>query len=287
MADGLVQYAFGRDLFGIPLTPDGRVVGLFGSNLLLGTFAAVLLPLLLWLAFERHVLLAAGGFALSAATVVLAGARMNLVMLAVAAGTVLPRLPRRWVIAVLAAGGLVAIAAGALSPAMQERAERVLALAHKFDFETVNHALTDRGYLWETAGRMVLDRPLAGVGAGAFGAAYDRYSARPDDVFASRHPQAIKPYHAHQMYVSIAAESGFTGLAAIIAAFVLVVRWYFRAPPARRAQAWPWLAGLLVAVFPLNSQPVLYTHWWFPPLLLLLCAGLAALDGEPPASAGA
>jgi O-antigen ligase len=280
MADGFMQYALGRDLFGIPLSDEGRVVGLFATNLRLGTFAAVLLPLALWLALERHAAFAAGAFALSAATVALAGARMNLVMLAVAAGSALFRLPRRWALAMLAAGGVAVVAAGAFSPAMQERAARALALTHSLDFETVNHALSGRGYLWETAARMALDRPLTGVGAGAFNAAYDRYSTRPGDIFASSHPQWEKPYHAHQMYISIAAESGFTGLAAIILAFALVVRWYVRADPARRAQAWPWLAGLLVAVFPINSQPVLYTHWWFAPLLLLLCAGLAALEGE-------
>ncbi len=286
MTDGFVQYVFGRDFIGIPLSEEGRVVGLFGDNLRLGTYSTVLLPPLLGLALERHAALAAGAFALSAATVALAGARMNIVMLAVAVGTALPRLPRRWALAMLAAGGIAIAAAGALSPMMQERVARVAALTRTLDFETVNHALTGRGYLWETAGRMTLDRPLTGAGAGAFGAAYDRYSTRPGDIFASGHPQWEKPYHAHQMYVSIAAESGLTGLAAILAAFVLVVRWYFRADPARRTQAWPWLAGLLVAVFPLNSQPVLYTHWWFPPLLLLLCAGLAALDGESPAPAG-
>lgn len=278
IADGFAQYVFGRDLLGIPLTDDGRVVGLFATNLRLATFAAMLLPIALWLVLERHAVLAAGAFALSAATVALAGARMNIVMLAVAAGTALFRLPRRWAVAMLAAGALAIVAAGALSPAMQERAARVVALTRSLNFETLNHALSGRLFIWETAGRMTLDRPLTGVGAGAFNAAYDRYSTRPDDVFASRHPQWEKPYHAHQMYVSIAAESGFTGLAAVILAFVLVVRWYFGANPARRAQAWPWLAGLLVAVFPLNSQPVLYTHWWFPLLLLLLCAGLAALE---------
>jgi len=280
VADGFIQSLFGKDLFGIPLTDDGRVVGLFATNLRLATFVAVLLPVALWLAFERHAALAAGAFALSAATVALAGARMNIVMLAVAGATALFRLPRRWAIAMLAAGGLAVAAAGMLSPAMQERAARVVALTRSFDFATLNHALSGRMLLWETAGRMALDRPLTGVGAGAFNAAYDRYSTRPDDVFRSTHPQWEKPYHAHQMYVSIAAESGFTGLAAVILAFVLVVRWYFAAAPPRRAQAWPWLASLLVAVFPLNSQPVLYTHWWFPLLLLLLCAGLAALEDE-------
>lgn len=280
MTDGFVQLIFGYDLFGIPLTPDGRVVGLFGTNLHLGTFTAVLLPIVLWFALERHTALAVGAFALSAAIVALAGARMNLVMLAVAAGALLGRLSRRWALGLLVAGALALGAASALSPAMQERFARAASVTHALDFETVNYVLSDRLYIWETAWHMLSDRPFVGVGTGAFAAAYDRYATRPDDVFRSGHPSANKPYHTHQMYVSIAAESGLVGLAAIVAAFVLVVIWYARAPRARRDQAWPYLMGLLVAVFPINSQPVLYTHWWFPPLLLLLCMGLAALDDD-------
>ncbi len=280
IADGLIQYAVGHDLFGIPLTPDGRMVGPFADNLRIGSFATVLLPLALWLALERHALLALGAVALSAVTVVLTGARMNLVMLAVAGGALLARLPRRWALGTLVIGLVAAAGATALSPAMQERLTRVAAVTAALDFESVDYALSGRLYIWDTAARMVLDRPLTGVGAGAFGAAYDRYASRPGDVFQSTHPEAEKPYHAHQMYVSIAAESGLVGLSAILAAFVLVVRWYARAPAPRRDQAWPYLTGLWVAVFPINSQPVLYTHWWFPPLLLLLCAGLAALDGD-------
>jgi hypothetical protein len=39
--------------------------------------------------------------------------------------------------------------------------------------------------------------------------------------------------------------------------------------------------GLLVTMFPLNSQPILYSGWWFPVLLLLTALMLAALDDKP------
>lgn len=281
IGDGLIQYFLGRDLIGIPLTPDGRVVGFFADNLRLGAFSAMLLPVLLWLAGPRWWL----SFALLALTgliVVLSGVRMSLVMLAVAAAVLFARLPRRYLLPAAAAIAAVVIGATALSPAMQERLERVAVT--RLDFETVDRALSGRLFIWETAGYMVGDRPLTGVGAGAFGAAYDRYATRAGDVFVSGREGSVRPYHAHQMYVSIAAESGLIGFGAILAAFGLVVRWYRRAPRARRDQAWPWAWALLVAVFPVNSQPVLYTHWWLPVLLLLLCASLAALDptADPP-----
>jgi len=82
------------------------------------------------------------------------------------------------------------------------------------------------------------------------------------------------------MYVSIAAETGFPGLLGLIAAVLFCVRWYWRTDPMRRQAAAPYAWSLLVVAFPINSQPVLYTLWWFPILLLLLCAMLAALDGK-------
>ena len=82
------------------------------------------------------------------------------------------------------------------------------------------------------------------------------------------------------MYVSIAAETGLIGLAAIIAAYILCVTWYFMATPTRRNLAWPFALSLFVASFPINSQPVIFTHWYFPVLLLLMCAMLAALVDE-------
>ena len=74
--------------------------------------------------------------------------------------------------------------------------------------------------------------------------------------------------------------SGLIGLAAIIAAYILCVAWYFMAAPTRRNLAWPFALSLFVASFPINSQPVLFTHWYFPVLLLLLCAMLATLGDD-------
>jgi O-antigen ligase len=84
--------------------------------------------------------------------------------------------------------------------------------------------------------------------------------------------------HAHQLYVGLAAETGLTGLLAFFVVIGLCIRWYWRAPPARRDQAWPYALGLVIYAFPINSQSVLYTHRLFPVLLLLLAGMLAALD---------
>ena len=151
-------------------------------------------------------------------------------------------------------------------------------ISGEWNFAGIDRALSGRLTIWETAGRMIADRPLAGVGAGAFRTAYDRYSTRADDPYRSGGGYEGGVYHAHQLYISIAAESGIIGLSGVLLALFLGVKWYWTAPRTRRDAAWPFAFGLLVAVFPINSQPVIYTHWWFPILLLLLCAGLAALD---------
>jgi O-antigen ligase len=132
--------------------------------------------------------------------------------------------------------------------------------------------------IWETAGEMIKDRPLAGVGAGAFADAYDHYATRPEDPFRRGGSYDGGVYHAHQMYVSIAAESGMIGLAGLLISVTLVIKWFFRASPSLRAAAAPYAASLAVIAFPIQSQPVLYRIWWFPIVLLLLCGLTIALQ---------
>ena len=280
LVDGLVQYFFGRDLIGVPLTPDGRIVGAFGDNLHLALFLAVLAPVGLWLLLPARVVWAIGLYLVGAFVTLLSGSRMTIVMLLLVAAGVYWRATWRYklpllIVTLAAVAGLVALASNHLL--VQERLERTRAIG-EWTFTGIDTALSGRLTIWETAGRMFADRPLTGVGAGAFRSAYDRYATRPDDPFRGGGGFEGGVYHAHQMYISIAAESGVIGLAAVLCALFLGVKWYFAAPPGHRRRAWPFAFSLLVAVFPVNSQPVIYTHWWFPVLLLLLCASLAAVD---------
>jgi len=125
---------------------------------------------------------------------------------------------------------------------------------------------------------MIKDRPLTGVGAGAFADAYDHYATRPEDPFRSGGSYPGGVYHAHHMYVSIAAESGLIGLAGLLIFVALVIKWLFQASPGLRARAAPYAASLAVIAFPIQSQPVLYRGWWFPVVLLLLCGLVTALQ---------
>jgi O-antigen ligase len=277
MVDGLIQYVVGRDLLGYPLTANGRLTGVFRGNLGLSTILAILMPIAAWYFMRKRPLVVPVLFVGAGVVAVLVGTRNALAMLGVVAVGTSLSLPRRFRPALIVAALLVVGAIG-LSPVMQERLQRAAEVG-TITFQEYDYILSRRLTIWETAGNMVVDRPLTGVGAGMFARAYDRYSTRPDDPFRSG-GAAGSPFHAHNVYVSIAAETGILGLLCIVTAFVLCVKWYYAAPPARRAQVWPYSFGLLIVMFPFSIEYGMYTLWLFPLQLLLLSAMLAALGDD-------
>jgi O-antigen ligase len=279
IADGYLQYVRGRDLLGFPLTPDGRVTGFFADNLRLSWFVVLFLPVLI--AYPRMRSIFAGAAVLVAAAILelligTRGALLGVLIVAVGWLARVPLVARLTLVAVLGA----AIAGGTLlSPLSAERLARLEKLANP-TFENLDQILSGRMTIWHTAFNMAKAHPWNGVGSGAFAASYDTYSTLRGDMFKSGGGYEGGPTHAHQMYVSVAAETGLIGLAGLIAAVSLCVLWYYRALEETRRRAWPYGMGLTAIAFPVQSQPVLFTHWWFPPMLLMVCALLAELE-EP------
>ncbi|MDR3348371.1 MAG: O-antigen ligase family protein [Acidaminococcales bacterium] len=70
--------------------------------------------------------------------------------------------------------------------------------------------------LWESTAAMVRDHPFTGIGWGAYRFVYPKY-----DFYIKNHDTII--YHAHNMYLHIAAEIGLLGLAV----FLLLLFWHF------------------------------------------------------------
>lgn len=280
LADGFIQYLFGRDLLGVPMGSDGRMMGPFPDNLHFGLFMTVLMPIMLWRMTKTHPLAALAFIALIGFAASMTGARSNVLFYLLGVAILLPRfnwLHRAFILAALVAGIVAAIG----------QSETTAAKFKQFDtpseqslFQRLDHMLSGRMIIWETAGEMLKDRPLTGVGAGAFDVAYDHYATRPEDPFRSGGDYVGGVYHAHHMYVSIAAESGFIGLAGLLAAIGLLIRWYRQAAPDLRSRAAPYAASLAVIAFPLQSQPVLYRAWWFPVVLLLLSGFIIALQSK-------
>lgn len=277
IADSLVQYLFGVDLFGIGITSDGRVLGPFKDSLRQPILIALLLPVALWFLLSRGVFIAFAFFAVAGFVAILGGVRMVLVMLMLVAAGFYLRLPawRFKIPAALVAAAIMLTAIG-FTPALQERMRRMTDL-REFNFTSINHLLSERLVIWDTATNMVYARPFTGVGAGAFAKAYDAHSTRPEDVFRGGQ---VRVFHAHQVYISMLAETGLPGLVGLLLAIALCLKWYWSAPSARRVQAWPYALGLVVYFFPINTQPPMYHgNWLFPILLLLFATLLAALDG--------
>ncbi len=282
--DGMIQFIFGKDIFLIELTPDRRVLGPFADNLHMSTLLALFLPVALWQLLRSGVSAAIAGFIVAAAIAMLSGARGVMVYLFIVAVGFYMQLPRfRWKLPTALA--VMAVLAGMVgtSPAVQQRMQ-LFAELRQPNFETIDNVLSKRLTIWYTAGNMLADRPVNGVGVGAFAQAYDHYSTRADDIF-----RGGDVFHAHQLYIGMAAETGLPGLMGIVLAFLLGLKWYFTGSTARRGEAWPWGLGLLAYTFPLTTQPVLFSQWLFPAIFLLLAGMLAALDetpttGSPPPS---
>lgn len=279
LGDGYIQFIFGRDLLGIPMGSDGRMMGPFPDNLHFALFLTVLMPLMLWRMVKERPLMVIAIIGLIGFAAGMSGARGNLLFYLLAIATLMPRfgwwhralIVLTLIVSVVAAVGQSETTASKFQQFNTHTEEQSL-------FQKLDHALSGRMIIWETASEMVKDRALAGVGAGAFADAYDHYATRPEDPFRRGGGYDGGVYHAHQMYVSIAAESGMIGLAGLLLSIALVIKWFFQASPSLRAAAAPYAASLAVIAFPIQSQPVLYRIWWFPIVLLLLCGLIIALQ---------
>ena len=284
VVDSGIQYIFGHDLFGIAVAQQGRILGPFADKLRQPVLLLLLMPLMLWWLMMRSTAGTLVAYFAAGMVAMLGGARTIFLWLGIVASALFIRLPgRRWKLAALTAVLAVLVVALAISPSLQERFgyfTRVRTVA--VNFKNLDLLSSSRLTLWDTSLNMTRERPLSGVGAGAFHAAYDSYTTIPGDIFQG--PQATqKPYHAHQLYFGVAAETGIPGLVGLVLVFALCIKWYLAASLRRRDQAWPYAVGLFVYAFPFNSQPVLFTQWLFPVLVLLLAGMLAALDEAPTA----
>ena len=276
MVDGYIQFIFGRDLLFIPLNPEGRVTGPFAGKLHLGLFLALLLPPILWRWTMERPLAALLTLVLSGFIVGISGARSSLLFYLMGVGILFFRFAWRYRLLAGVGMALALVATISFSPVISERLGRFASLASGNEkaslYDRIDLISSYRLTAWNTAWEMIKDRPFSGVGANAFSEAYATYAPNPNDVYLR---EGIS--QAHQMYVAVAAETGLTGLVCLIALVALCVAWVVRAPPDHRSQALPFAVPLAIVAFPLQSQPVLYTVYWFPVLLLLLAAMLAAL----------
>jgi len=219
---GLVQFRTGVDLVHLlGLREDAHFVeapglpgrfgamGFFISRLTFGHNATLLVALLggslaAGALRGRTAALALAGLALGIAGIAATFDRAAWVALAIAALVIVVFSPRGKAVA-LACGG--ALAAALLFPGVRSR------LGTTFDF----HANADRLFLWARAKEIIRDHPLHGVGFANYPRICSAYYDRVDPTFFMR-------TWAHNAALSLLAETGPLGLAALVWAAFRIVR---------------------------------------------------------------
>ncbi|KLJ02533.1 O-antigen ligase family protein [Luteimonas sp. FCS-9] len=262
-----------------------RLGGVLGPcNLKLGIVLASLSPFALYAAGRRFG--AAGWIVASAAigvVLLFAGSRASWLTYALVllfSGWRL--LGWKRLLAVFAAGAAVAVVVALVSPQVRERVERT-AMGLSADQSGVDTALSGRTRIWGAAWCMVRENPVNGVGARGFREAFDGCDPQAGRLAEWGEGPA---FHAHQIVLEIASETGLVGLLLWLAGLALAWRAWRYATPAARERARPAMLALAVTVFPFNTHLAFYSTFWggFTLLLCALYAGslLARAEPEPP-----
>jgi O-antigen ligase len=274
--DGLLQFFSGQSLFGVVYEAgsSSRLLGASGDDLHYGIFLSVLMPLALWRICRQRPITTLGVIVLSIFLVSLSGARTSIFFAFMSAFILLIRFaPAYRTILVVTALASVLIAYHE-SPTVKSKFTQM----EQFDLSerSLDRLLSWRVSIWRAGMSMLDSHPLTGIGANSFAEAYPSYRVNYHDPLDEH-----GIYHAHQLYVGLAAETGWPGLAGFLLIIASVLFWWRRAMDVNRRLAAPYAASLGVIIFPINSQPVLYTLWWFPLVLLLFVGMVSALSHDP------
>ena len=278
----VIQFTFGRNLYGAPMGGDGEVTGPFSKPRAGPALARILLPALVppvaallqrpgrWRVSAGYALLLAG-----MAVMVLIGQRMPLLLTGlgiVVSALLLRRLRPAMVLAGIVAALLIA-ASPVIAPSVHHR------LVVKFTEQMENFSTSQYGELYARALEIGLRNPVTGYGMDGFRYAcpQPRYF-RPS--FDGKQPDgggaAICWHHPHNYYFEALCDGGFIGLGLFC---WLALAWLAPMARALRREPRPILVGLFAAaiiqLWPIASTTGFYTlpiaGWSF----LLLGWGLA------------
>jgi len=259
--DGFVQLFLGADLFGIAMHPD-RLNALFVRQYqFYGPTLAMLSPLLLEYARRRWAPWAwvlAFGLALGAVTI--AGMRSGWLVMAVVLAVYFVlmlknrenRELRKATFAVPVLASVVILAGYVASPLLQQRIEQSLR-ALEGTHASVDFASTKRLPIFETAWRMYQAHPVNGTGVRSFATAYLDH-APPDDEFIVKSGGTRGAFHAHNVVLEVAAETGTIGLLGLLLGAMFFWRAWRRMGLAQRQEAFPYALAIGLIFFPINSH---------------------------------
>lgn len=276
--DAIIQFVFGNDVFGIPLTPELRVTGPFSDGTHMGMLLAVTLPVTLKWLTKYHftaqlVYLAALGFVLF-----LTGVRTDWVSYLVAIV-----LFYTWanhgrvfllfgIAPILLVVGWMAMTYSPLADARIGRFKQI-----PTSYVELNRTLSKRLDIWEAGMNMGSQNLLTGVGAKAFNHAYATYKS-DNDPFEDAIDGQGGAYHAHHPWVAMFAETGLIGLVSLCSVVVLLLTLTIRSSRGFNLYHYPWMLSFILILNPINSMPPIFKMWWVPIVLLVITSHLASLE---------
>ncbi len=256
----LIQFTFGRNLFGFPPGGDGELTGPFGMPRAAPPLSRILLPILLPLSAgllaRRRLAASLGAYAIllgGVCIMVLIGQRMPMLLTLfglLVAGLLLRRL-RPVVLAAFVAGMALLAATPVISPPTYYR------LVQKFSAQMEHFASSQYGQVYTRALEMGRQNPVTGLGYDGFRhfCAEPRYY-RPtfDGVLADGGGSSICFQHPHNFYAQALVEGGVPGLVLFsalgIAWLAPLGRGLWRNPDPLRVGLF---AAILIQLWPLAS----------------------------------
>ncbi|MGR9115836.1 MAG: O-antigen ligase family protein [Gammaproteobacteria bacterium] len=257
LLDSLYQWQMGTDLLGRSYQ-GGRLLGPF-KHLIMPVFLSVFLPLVLIytkLKWPRYLFWAL--FVASLWVLFLAGSRAS--WLALLFGGLLYLIyvfnksgNKPYLTGVLVMIGVIGLGIGGYhyEKGFKARIDKTV-MVFSGNYEAINKASSLRLPVWETAFRMVYNKPLNGVGVKGFHGSYPLYAA-PNDPFKTNGAN-----HPHLFLLEILAETGVVGLLAMLFATGLIFKLGIE-----NLKKWsPLQAGgavtVAIAFFPLNAHVSFY-----------------------------
>ncbi len=270
----LIQFFFGRNLFGFPPGGDGELTGPFGMPRAAPPLSRILLPVLLPLAAgllaRKRLAATIGAYAVLLAGVcvmVLIGQRMPMLLtvfgLLVAASLLAQMRPV--VLAACVAGAGLLAASAVISPPTYYR------LVEKFAAQMAHFASSPYGQIYTRALEMGRQNQWTGLGYDGFRhfCAQPRYyRATFDAVLADGGGASICFQHPHNFYVQAFVEGGIPGLllfaALAIAWLIPLAQNLWRTPDPLRVGLF---AAILIQLWPIASTSAFFSMpmggWFF------------------------
>jgi len=268
LLDGLVQFSFGKDLFGVPPQENGRLGIFFSNPRTFGYFIPFfsVFPAFWCLQWRRGLLFSllviiAGGIVTLAS-----GSRYGMLSFglfvaayALLAVKALPRGKRLAIFFTLPLfTTLFVYTVFRINTSFQVRLGQTLSVIQNPTFKGLDYALNHRLEIWQHSWALIKSSPLFGIGPGQFRSAV-AILLRPDGYYFQG---GVEIMHAHQVLLEIALGTGLVGVVAFLIYYREIFRlfWSFRFAW-REPLSGDGLAGLLIFLllwFPLGSHKNFY-----------------------------